>query len=70
MALGGPPLVKAAVGEDVTAEEMGGSQVHTKLSGVADLEVADDRGSPWIRAWSRRTPTACGPKQAWARSRW
>src|SRR2546430_6633357 len=43
MALGGPPLVKAAVGEDVTAEEMGGSAVHTKVSGVADLEVADDR---------------------------
>jgi acetyl-CoA carboxylase carboxyltransferase component len=42
MALGGPPLVKAAVGEDVTAEDMGGSQVHTKISGVADLEVADD----------------------------
>ncbi|HWC32719.1 MAG TPA: acyl-CoA carboxylase subunit beta [Actinomycetota bacterium] len=42
MALGGPPLVKAAVGEDVTAEEMGGSQGHTKVSGVADLEVADD----------------------------
>jgi acetyl-CoA carboxylase carboxyltransferase component len=42
MALGGPPLVKAAVGEDVTAEDMGGSQVHTKVSGVADLEVADD----------------------------
>jgi acetyl-CoA carboxylase carboxyltransferase component len=42
MALGGPPLVKAAVGEVVTAEEMGGSEVHTKVSGVADLEVADD----------------------------
>jgi methylmalonyl-CoA decarboxylase subunit alpha len=42
MALGGPPLVKAAVGEDVTAEEMGGSQVHTRLSGVADLEVEND----------------------------
>jgi acetyl-CoA carboxylase carboxyltransferase component len=42
MALGGPPLVKAAVGEDVTAEEMGGSQVHTRVSGVADLEVDDD----------------------------
>jgi methylmalonyl-CoA decarboxylase subunit alpha len=42
MALGGPPLVKAAVGEDVTAEEMGGSKVHTALSGVADLEVEDD----------------------------
>src|SRR5947209_1689303 len=43
MALGGPPLVKAAVGEAVTAEEMGGSSVHSKISGVADLEVADDR---------------------------
>jgi acetyl-CoA carboxylase carboxyltransferase component len=43
MALGGRHLVKAAVGEDVTEEEMGGSAVHTKVSGVADLEVADDR---------------------------
>jgi acetyl-CoA carboxylase carboxyltransferase component len=42
MALGGPPLVKAAVGEEVTAEEMGGSNVHTRVSGVADLEVEDD----------------------------
>jgi acetyl-CoA carboxylase carboxyltransferase component len=43
MALGGRHLVKAAVGEDVSEEEMGGSAVHTKISGVADLEVADDR---------------------------
>src|SRR5687768_12150635 len=42
MALAGPHLVKAAVGEDVTAEEMGGSAVHCKVSGVADLEVPDD----------------------------
>ncbi len=42
MALGGPHLVKAAVGEDVTEQDMGGSQVHCKVSGVADLEVADD----------------------------
>ena len=42
MALGGRHLVKAAVGEDVTEEEMGGSAVHTKISGVADLEVTDD----------------------------
>src|SRR6266849_2779664 len=42
MALGGPPLVKAVVGEDITAEELGGSKVHTEVSGVADLEVADD----------------------------
>ncbi|MFA5785409.1 MAG: acyl-CoA carboxylase subunit beta [Actinomycetota bacterium] len=42
MALAGSHLVKAAVGEDVTDEEMGGSAVHTKISGVADLEVKDD----------------------------
>jgi len=42
MALGGPHLVKAAVGEDVTEQEMGGSQVHSKISGVADLEVEND----------------------------
>jgi acetyl-CoA carboxylase carboxyltransferase component len=42
MALAGPHLVRAAVGEDVTAEQLGGSRVHTRKSGVADLEVADD----------------------------
>src|ERR687896_1652914 len=42
MALGGPPLVKAAVGEDISAEDLGGSQVHSKVSGVADVEVPND----------------------------
>ena len=42
MALGGPPLVKAVVGEDVTAEELGGSRVHCEVSGVGDLEVESD----------------------------
>lgn len=40
--LGGPPLVKAATGEDVTAEELGGADVHTKLSGVSDHLAKDD----------------------------
>src|SRR5688500_5870948 len=40
--LGGPPLVKAATGEDVTAEELGGADVHTRLSGVADHFADDD----------------------------
>jgi len=40
--LGGPPLVKAATGEDVTAEELGGAEVHARVSGVADHEAADD----------------------------
>jgi 3-methylcrotonyl-CoA carboxylase beta subunit len=40
--LGGPPLVKAATGEIVTAEELGGADVHTRISGVADHYAQDD----------------------------
>jgi acetyl-CoA carboxylase carboxyltransferase component len=40
--LGGPPLVKAATGEDVTADDLGGADVHTRLSGVADHYAEDD----------------------------
>src|SRR6187397_2521564 len=40
--LGGPPLVKAATGEEVTAEELGGADLHTRLSGVADHYAEDD----------------------------
>ena len=40
--LGGPPLVKAATGEVVSAEDLGGADVHTRLSGVADHYAADD----------------------------
>ncbi|MDQ7031082.1 MAG: acyl-CoA carboxylase subunit beta [Ardenticatenia bacterium] len=42
MALGGPHLVKAAVGEDVDVNELGGSRVHCEISGCADVEVEDD----------------------------
>jgi acetyl-CoA carboxylase carboxyltransferase component len=42
MALAGPHLVKAVTGEDVTQEDLGGSKVHTKISGVGDLEVKSD----------------------------
>jgi acetyl-CoA carboxylase carboxyltransferase component len=42
MALAGPHLVRAAVGENVTQEELGGSRVHCRKSGVGDLEVEDD----------------------------
>src|SRR4051812_32652029 len=42
MALAGPYLVKAVTGEDVTQEELGGSRVHARKSGVADLEVGSD----------------------------
>ena len=40
--LGGPPLVKAATGEDITAEELGGGLLHTSISGVADHLANDD----------------------------
>jgi len=40
--LGGPPLVRAATGEEVTAEELGGGDVHTRISGVADHLAEDD----------------------------
>ncbi|MEA2149584.1 MAG: methylmalonyl-CoA decarboxylase subunit alpha [Solirubrobacteraceae bacterium] len=42
MALAGPHLVRAAVGEDVSSEELGGSRVHCRVSGVGDLEVGGD----------------------------
>lgn len=41
--LGGPPLVKAATGEVVSAEDLGGADVHARLSGVADHYAVDDR---------------------------
>ena len=65
--LGGPPLVKAATGEDVTPEELGGSEVHTRRSGVADHEALDDEHAPRPRALDRLEPqsqdarTAVGP---------
>lgn len=40
--LGGPPLVKAATGEVVSAEELGGAEIHTKISGVADYLAEND----------------------------
>ena len=40
--LGGPPLVKAATGEEVSAEELGGAEVHCRVSGVADYYANDD----------------------------
>ncbi|MBS1887029.1 MAG: acyl-CoA carboxylase subunit beta [Actinobacteria bacterium] len=42
MALAGPHLVKAVTGEDISMEDLGGARVHTRISGVGDLEVKDD----------------------------
>jgi acetyl-CoA carboxylase carboxyltransferase component len=67
--IGGPPLVKAATGQDVTAEELGGADVHTRRSGVADHNAADDEhalalarqivrhlGDPQPCPWELATP--------------
>jgi acetyl-CoA carboxylase carboxyltransferase component len=42
MALGGPPLVKAVTGQEVSEQDLGGSKIHTEVSGVGDVEVEDD----------------------------
>jgi acetyl-CoA carboxylase carboxyltransferase component len=42
MALGGPPLVKAVTGEEISEQELGGSKVHVTKSGVGDVEVEND----------------------------
>ncbi len=60
--LGGPPLVKAATGEEVSAEELGGADVHTRRSGVADHLAQDDEHALLIardivsRLTSRKQP--------------
>ena len=64
MALAGPHLVRAAIGEDVTQEELGGSRVHCRKSGVGDLEVDSDEAC--IAGASR---TTCPSSRPTARSR-
>ena len=58
--LGGPPLVKAATGEVVTAEELGGGDLHSKTSGVTDHLAHDDRDALRI---VRRIVSTLGPRQ-------
>ena len=59
--LGGPPLVKAATGEEVSAEDLGGAEVHARVSGVADHEALDDEhaialGRSIVRHLERKAP--------------
>src|SRR5437667_5955000 len=70
--LGGPPLEKAATGEEVSAEDLGGAEVHTAISGVVDHYALDDEHAlalgrqivanlGWRKPdapWERRTPEA------------
>jgi 3-methylcrotonyl-CoA carboxylase beta subunit len=57
--LGGPPLVKAATGEVVTAEELGGGELHSKTSGVTDHLAEDDQDALGI---VRRIVATLGPR--------
>ncbi len=60
--LGGPPLVKAATGEEVTAEELGGGDVHARRSGVADhLAEDDDHALEIVRGIVDTLPAAPAP---------
>jgi acetyl-CoA carboxylase carboxyltransferase component len=63
IAIGGPYLVKSTIGEDVTEEALGGSKVHTEVSGVADLEVASDAECiAAVRAYLSYFPSRAGEK--------
>src|SRR5439155_6985275 len=57
----GPPLVKAAIGEDVTKEELGGPDVHVVASGVAHNVVPTDEDAIALE----RSHLTCGPSYAW-----
>jgi acetyl-CoA carboxylase carboxyltransferase component len=60
MALAGPHLVRAAVGEDVSQEELGGSRVHCRKSGVGDMEVdSDEECIDQIKQYLSYMPSHC-----------
>jgi len=63
MAIGGPYLVKSMIGEEVSEEALGGSKVHTEVSGVADLETASDAEClAAVREYLSYFPSRCGEK--------
>jgi len=67
--LGGPPLVKAATGEEVSAEELGGAGVHSRISGVTDHEALDDEhaiaiGRQIVASLNWRKPEPPWPRRA------
>jgi 3-methylcrotonyl-CoA carboxylase beta subunit len=66
--LGGPPLVKAATGEVVSAEDLGGGDVHTRISGVCDHLAENDHHALSIAAASSPTSTGRSPcRWTWQR---
>ncbi|MGQ5702267.1 carboxyl transferase domain-containing protein [Sandaracinobacteroides sp. A072] len=63
--LGGPPLVKAATGEEVSAEDLGGGDVHARISGVADHLAEDDAHAlALVRAAMETVPPGLEPRRA------
>jgi 3-methylcrotonyl-CoA carboxylase beta subunit len=64
--LGGPPLVKAATGQEVTAEELGGGALHARTSGVVDHLAADDADA--LRILRSIVATLPPPGRAWERA--
>jgi methylmalonyl-CoA decarboxylase subunit alpha len=63
MALGGPPLVKAVTGQDISEQELGGSKVHCEKSGVGDLEVENDEACiAVIKDYLSYFPPSCNDK--------
>src|SRR5262249_46883134 len=63
MALGGPPLVKAVTGQEIGEQELGGSKMHTRDSGVGDLEVKDDAECiAGIKRYLSFFPSSCRDK--------
>jgi acetyl-CoA carboxylase carboxyltransferase component len=65
--IGGPPLVKAATGQDVTAEELGGADVHTRQSGVADHYATDDEHALAIARQIVANAQTRKPEPPWTR---
>jgi acetyl-CoA carboxylase carboxyltransferase component len=63
--IGGPPLVKAATGQDVTAEELGGADVHTRRSGVADHYATSDEHALAIARGIVRHLEGRSPEPTW-----
>lgn len=63
MALGGPPLVKAVTGQEISEQELGGSKIHCEKSGVGDLEVEnDDACIAAIKTYLSYMPSHCQEK--------
>ena len=63
--IGGPPLVKAATGQDVSAEELGGADVHTRRSGVADYYATSDEHALALARQIARNLHARKPEPPW-----